>query len=522
MGNIGKNIVDVNGKATQVTNAVIGGRNKYKISTGDRFVPSDLYLVPTVLGDSGMPIEYGNTIKSTGTPVSTSEHMVKRKEILNSFEDQETIGFVFGLNQEVIDASSVDSSGKTINPDLSTINMGSFISSLDDNEDPTILGFDIIIKEITSPLFNGSVEDFIMHPDNASNTEILACLETISDFKEAFFKYFKSDIKSNAKIHYLQKLSGIDKLHAENTNYDYGNSFVSYGEDMITLTISEDVTQNMGYLTSLYKMLSWSRVRGKQKIPANLLRFEAEIVITEVRNFNRIVKNDVGLLSSLADHISKYVYTLYDCQFFFGMPHGTELDMGDKNVISGFDIKFDYKFSTMKFEKYTYDKLSTVGNRKMNIDIINNAYVDVNTYAPGDTNNSQINAVGTIDHKRPAKNYNENGLIFSPLTKPDVITDPSDLIANEKLSQKAKIQNAFTKLGEDIIVAADEDAKRSTISQFRLINKTIDNIRSKIPYGSKMSEPSNVYTGTNPSFKGDAINGVRDFVGTSLKSFFDK
>jgi len=522
MANIGKQIVDVNGKVTQVTNTMTGGKNKYKIATSDRFVPADLYLVPDVLGSTGMPIEYGNTILLNGTPVSTTEHMDKRKEILTSFDDQETIGFVYGLNQSVIDAATSDSSGKTINPDLSTINMGSFISSLDDNEDPTILGFDIIIKEVTSPLFNGSVEDFLIHPDNSGNAELLACLDTISDFKEAFFKYFKSDVNGNAKVHYLKKISGIDALHAENTNSDYGKSFVKYGEDMITLSLSEDVTQNMGYLSSLYKMLSWSRVRGKQKIPANLLRFEADIVITEVRNFNRIVKNDVGLLSSLADHISKYVYTLYDCQFFFGMPHGAELDMGDKNVIAGFDIKFDYKFSTMKFEKYTYDKLSTVGNRRMNIDIINNAYVDINTLEPGDTNNSQINAVGTIDHKRPIKNYNENGLIFSPATKPVVEVDPSDLILNEKLSQKAKIQNAFSKLGEDIVKAAEADAQRATLSQFRLINKTIDNIRSKIPYGSKMSEPTNVYTGTNPSFKGDAINGVRDFVGTSLKSFFDK
>jgi hypothetical protein len=40
---------------------------------------------------------------------------------------------------------------------------------------------------------------------------------------------------------------------------------------------------------------------------------------------------------------------------FLKMPHGNDLDMTSKTTLDGFDISFDYKFSTMKFERYTYD-----------------------------------------------------------------------------------------------------------------------------------------------------------------------
>jgi hypothetical protein len=137
----------------------------------------------------------------------------------------------------------------------------------------------------------------------------------------------------------------MDNLHEMVTNGDKNKAFVDYGEDIISLSLGEDVTQNMGYLSSLYKMLSWSRLNGKQVIPSNLLRFEAEIVISDIRNYNMIVKNDVGLLTTLADNISKYVYTLYDCQFMFKMPHGNDLDMTSKTTLDGFDISFDYNFN---------------------------------------------------------------------------------------------------------------------------------------------------------------------------------
>jgi hypothetical protein len=336
-----------------------------------------------------------------------------------------------------------------------------------------------------------------------------------------FFKYFKSEIDDNAKVYYLKKISGMDNLHEMVTNTEKTKAFIDYGTDVISLTLNEDVTQNMGYLSSLYKMLAWSRINGKQVIPTNLLRFEAEIVISDVRNYNMIVKNDVGLLTTLADNISKYVYTLYDCQFMFKMPHGNDLDMTSKTTLDGFDVSFDYKFSTMKFERYTYDPNSVPGNRKMVVDVINNANVDVTMFGPGDTNNSSINVTGSIEHKRPRKNYNAKGEIFDP-NNPTIKTPSGNAIDDLKKNSKTKLSKALVNFGDDIVKAAEDEGNRAIVSRYRLVNKSIDNIRNRIPYSGRMSEPTNVYNGENPSIKGDTINAARDFVGPALKSLFDK
>ncbi len=519
MANLNDIITDVNGNVTQVTNAMVGGRNKKAILADPNYVPSDLYIAPDKVGENGMPVEYGNSIKPLARSKTYEEIMTERFKILDDFNDK-TKGFVFGISPEPVNYFTSDSNGRIVNTDLSSISLGSFISTLDDNEDPTILGFDIIIKETTSPLFNGAIEDFINHPSNADNTEIQSRAKILSDFKGVFFRYFKSEINDVAKVHYLKKIGGLDNLHETITNTDSGKAFVDYGEDVISLSLGEDVTQNMGYLASLYKMLSWSRINGKQLIPSNLLRFEAEIVITDVRNFNRIVKNDVGSLTTLADNISKYIYTLYDCQFMFTMPHGSDLDITNKTPIETFDISFDYKFSTMKFERYTYDKNSVAGQRKMIVDVINNGNVDVTMYGPGDTNNSSVNATGAIEHNKPNKTYNEYRDV-DPFAAKKPLAD-NDVIGNLKESSKTNLGTALDKLGKELVDASEKAARRAVVKRFELVNKSIDNIRRQIPYAGRMSEPTNVYHGPqSPSFENDAINAARDFVGSSLKSLFD-
>lgn len=522
MANLSNIITDANGNVTQVTNAMVGGRNKKAILANKDYVPSDLYIAPDKLGDNGMPVEYGNSIKPTAKSKTYEEIMADRFKILDDFQDK-TKGFVFGVTPEPVNYFTADSNGRMVDVDLTKISLGSFVSTLDDNEDPTILGFDIIIKETTSPLFNGAIEDFINHPSNSDNTEIQSRAKILAEFKQVFFRYFKSEINDNAKVHYLKRLSGLDKLHESVTNTTSSKAFVSYGEDVICLSLGEDVTQNMGYLASLYKMLSWSRINGKLVIPPNLLRFEAEIVITDVRNFNRIVKNDVGSLTSLADNISKYIYTLYDCQFMFTMPHGSDMDITNKTPIETFDITFDYKFSTMKFERYTYDKNSIPGQRKMIVDVINNGNVDVTMYGPADTNNSSVNVTGAIEHNAPSKKYNEKQQYVDPFAAPKKVVANNDVIGGLKESTRTDIEASLNKLGTELMKASEEAANRAIVERFKLVNKTFNNIRDQIPYAGRMSEPTNVYHGTqSPSFENDAINAARDFVGSSLKSLFDK
>jgi hypothetical protein len=62
---------------------------------------------------------------------------------------------------------------------------------------------------------------------------------------------------------------------------------------------------------------------------------------------------DNGDLEVIKDNLSRYVYSLKECQFFFNtMPHNPDIDMANIATYETYGIQFDYKYSTVKFEKF--------------------------------------------------------------------------------------------------------------------------------------------------------------------------
>ena len=274
------------------------------------------------------------------------------------------------------------------------------------NEDPVMFGFDIIIDWETSPLFNGAIPEFcamvsgrktvsadtntvtsptivptISIGDTITHPELLARVDLWDAFVDQFKKFFKvnrsfgqNEDRKIVKSYYLKKISGLDFLveGAVSNTIDNVKSMVDYGKDMIKLTLYEDVTVNMGYLGSLYKAMSWSRLNGKQMIPENLLRFDCKIVVSEIRNYKRLVQMTSNPAEpeagqrweEYADNVNKYVYSLYDCQFQFDkVSHGDSLDLtATNNYTSEYEIAFTFKYSNLKFERFdpkTYEMRTT-------------------------------------------------------------------------------------------------------------------------------------------------------------------
>ena len=285
--------------------------------------------------------------------------------------------------------------------------LSNFRSSSWENQDPVVYSFQVVIDALSSPLLNGSVEEFIDAYPNVS--EIQSRRRVIYDFKMQFQKLFKtkgkiecrqkeidlyekealysdygssylnqyanadnpqgSKLKRRGKraylAHYLYKIDGLHKLNESNTG-EAKKFLVDYGKDMITLTFNEDVSGTMAALSHLYKMLYWSKPLGKGVIPENLLRFNCDIVVTEVRNFNRIrnamavsdkdITRNIYKIQTLKDNVSRHIYSLKECQFYFDTPsHETSIDNSQIKVYEGFDVKFDYKYSTLKFDKWVSD-----------------------------------------------------------------------------------------------------------------------------------------------------------------------
>jgi hypothetical protein len=88
--------------------------------------------------------------------------------------------------------------------------------------------------------------------------------------------------------------------------------------------------------------------------------------------------------------------------------------------------------------------------------------------------------------------------------------------------EKSFFQNpVLQNLKRDLKNAVRNQVNRVIVDRARLLNNAIDEIRERIPFAGRMSEPTNVYTSTN-AFRNDIINALRNFAGGAVKSFFKK
>ena len=266
----------------------------------------------------------------------------------------------------------------------STLRLSQFKNTPFENSDPVMFGFEIIIDAISSPLLNGSILDFINQ--YVSINEIEAKKKIYEDFKNQFVKFFRTKgsvriddsqttitktetiqpgLESNVSIfwpgkkaylgYYIKKVGGLDNL-VETNKGDVFKYLSDWKKDFVTLDFLEDVSLSVGTLAHLYKLLYWSKPHGKLMIPENLLRFNCDIIISECRNFNRTRKNLAsGNLEVLKDNLSRYIYSLKECQFWFDkMPVPNDVSIGGEgpSVYENYTMQFDYKYSSVKLEKF--------------------------------------------------------------------------------------------------------------------------------------------------------------------------
>ena len=349
----------------------------------------------------------------------------------------------------------------------------------EDNEDPVSFGYDIIINFANSPLFNGAIEDFCNKFNNV--TEINSRLGIIKEFKKQFFKFFKIDspkLTSNdatldtytinnrnpqkARSYYIKKIAGLDKI-SESINSDSPLQFVEYKKDYLTLTLYEDVTINMGYLASLYIMLSCSRLNGKNMFPENLLRFDMTIVVTEARKFNR-VNNGI----EFADVISRYVYNIYECQMFFEkLSHDDTIDMTALELSSGFDMRINYKYATLEFDwlnlyDFTNNYISSIYNSGLNI--LNNALADFTTIPSNVTNIFLVSGSASIQ-----TSVNQDVLNQIPTN------GSSDTIVYGYYHSDSGWRNTSMGSADSTVWQDDKDTIR-----YELLKKTLSNIKQSL------------------------------------------
>ena len=499
------------------------------------------------------------------------------------FNDSSTDYFKHGL--QVINnlnsdfPTSSDSKGR----------LSGFESTPYELNDPVMFGFEIIIDAASSPLLNGAVLDFINNY-GPKISEVNARKPIYEEFKQQFSKIFKTNFhltngkpdgkdaisidntqtkmtgtnttfassESNKNIffpgkkaymsYYLKKIGGLDNLVEKNTSSAF-NYLVDYRKDVIRIDFIEDVSLTVGTLAHLYKLLYWSKANGKGIIPENLLRFNCEIIVSECRNFNR-VRKAVGTnnLEVLKDNVSRHVYSLRECQFYFdSMPHPADIDMSGPVIQENYSISFDYKYVTSKLEKWNE------GSDRFG------KYVGYNNGAlwkignPGERENRGTQSGGTIkDSSFPkfftvgTNTFNQNGVskptimndFWAGSQKEDVSfknksNDPTDQVdeqesnnskAKSKLKEFGKAsekkgKDLAKKLSNKLVASATRELQTQINSRVAILNKSLNKILNASGV-TGMKPPTNVYSQSPLNSAQRIFYDVRgelfNFVGDSL------
>jgi len=305
------------------------------------------------------------------------------------FGDTKTDYFRFGLQ-------TIDGLVPIENPrnGSSDLRLDMFKGTPWEQQDPVYFGFDIIFDAVSSPLLNGSILDFIANYSGVD--EIKSRLIVYDEFINQFTKFFRTNAKprtyqpdsiaftknfpsytgdatsfnnfanldENTNLfrpgksaylaHYIKKIGNLDLLIEANKGDTYKYT-ADWKKDLLTISTTEDITLSMGALAHLYKLLYWSRPHGKHLLPENLLKFNCDIIVSEVRNMQRVRKNlDSGNLEVLKDNCARYVFSLRECQFYFDkLPVDNDIDLGaEPKMQEGYTFQLDYKYSSQRLERF--------------------------------------------------------------------------------------------------------------------------------------------------------------------------
>ena len=526
------------------------------------------------------------------------------------FNDTSTDYFKHGL--QVIDSNALLRSEKNAretwdgHEEGTPARLQQFTTTPYENTDPILFGFEVVIDAVSSPLLNGAVEDFINQFSNIS--EVAARKYVINDFKQQFSKLFKTNGKitidptmpanqptmsiptsnySNAETqaniyergrkaymsYYLKKIGGLELLLESNqpTKKKY---LVDYRNDVLKLTFSEDVSSSMGTLAHLYKLLYWSKANGKNIVPENLLRFNCDIIISEVRNLNRVRKAiDTNNLEVIKDNVSRQVYSLRECQFYFDQPaHDNEIDMSQPTKeFDQFVVTMDYKFVSNKFERwvpmtdganrfgryvgYNNGAMWKVGNPGGRVDGVNaNAGTindnSVNKFYTTGINAQKQNGVNAPivlqeyafvsggkdgDTIKATNVSNETATNTGAVSNkgdesdgPNETSSKADKAGQRKAAAKSTLdkfkensKKAGQKLAQNLEKAVIKELKGQVNQRLRLLNNTLDKLRSDSVV-SRMKDPTNVYKnyqndlGLSNGIFFDVRNSLRDFAGEAV------
>lgn len=226
---------------------------------------------------------------------------------------------------------------------------GSTNRTSDSIEDPTFIIYDLQIDYSTSPLFNQVADFFDRYAPLVE--ELNERKKIYEEFVSMVSKIFPGDVNhtTGSKRHYINSIGGLNNLFKK---------IVDYPTDVLTFTISEDITMFAQYLSELYSNLVYSYDTQRYLIPDNLLRFNMRIFFRDTREMLTVQNtNDGQKAEQINANISKFSYVLHDCQFDFF----SSRNFGESVQTAGFGAGATTTPATLSFtvNYKSYSKITT-------------------------------------------------------------------------------------------------------------------------------------------------------------------
>ena len=309
-----------------------------------------------------------------------------------------------------------------------------FLQELDELQDPTYLGFELIFVADESPLFNYDQGGELSDGKHNSALKFIQTYYNIPDvyFREAIIIEFLANLKqmfhvfTNAtdnqivnKRHYVEMITGLEKLT---------DRIVKYEESFIEVQLTEDVSLRTQYLADLYNNLLYDYRTKRYMLPENTLRFDLLIKIKDIRDIKVSRAYDDGsvestFLDSFRDTFT--IYKLHDCNFDFVTSQSHE----DTIKMSGWSTFDTGNMNNLKF-KIKYKSISKVTKT----DLITRKPISkmVDTHNLSSLSTTINNEANMLDESRSATQMNNNETSSHDITQDSNNIYQSDVETREE------------------------------------------------------------------------------------------
>jgi hypothetical protein len=380
------------------------------------------------------------------------------------------------------------------------------------HEDPTLLGFEIYFDDTdtSSPFYYGNenkVMRFLTLYQGIS--DIAKRMDLFNEFRSEFFKLFnplsvEEKLPYSRKNFYISSISGMDTLVKK---------IIKYPEDKITITLTEDVSMRVQYLSELYNNLIYCYRNNRYMIPEHLLRFDMHIKINDIRKFKTVnpdfKKEGVSKSNNpyiLQENQSVMVYILHDCNlnFFNSKNVPNDITVAGFNAampaISSLSFEIIFKSVSKKLEPKLRKNTLTIHNK------------DKQLYEKDNKNNSQY----FQNQKNGQDLADYNMQILFKYNPPEVEKKYGTASLLNKSSYIEKSLNILVNSVTNTVVRKVKEIRNDLINRFmtQVEQKTLI---KKVPKGGNVYNDKDVNARRSavekvlPSLKNDIINDLNNY-----------